>query len=338
MLRLLPLALLALLALPSGAQAACGVPAAHAVYETPEVQVFAKRHKLIACYRPTGKQRAVGAFANDGMGTDEASFVYGLLGGRWLHKQDYATFSESADYRMDELVDLRTGKVAKAAIMADDEQGEVVALAGALVRAGNDGVVVHFADGREQTLDEAPADALAASGARVYWRTSAGPRTAAVTLPAAEPASALPRAHRTAGCTPRPGARLVLSDGLVVVTRQGDVTYACRKGRTRRLGVITDARIVSDREVAYTRPGFTGVLNVASAKRRELDGPGPAATNGWTLVAGGEAGMRTWSDDQTAARTIAPGPVSDAAISDGFTAGIAYWLDAGGAAHSAAIK
>jgi hypothetical protein len=328
MLRLLPLALLALPAVPSGAQAACGVPAAHAVYETPEVQVFASKHKLVACYRPTGRQRVVGTFADDGMGTDEASFVYGLLGGRWLHKQDYATFAESPDYRMDELVDLRTGKVAKAAMMADDTTGEVVALPGALVRAGGDGVVVRFADGRRQRLDNAPAEALAASGARVYWRTGTGPHTAVVTVPAGEPARALPRAHRTAGCTPRPGAGLVVSDGLVVVTRVGDVTYACRRGRTRRVGVITDVRIVSDREVAYTRPGFSGVLDVAGGKLRELDGPGSA--NGWTLVAGGDAGVRVWSDDEKSAKTIAAGPVSDVAISDGFVAGVTYWLDADG--------
>jgi hypothetical protein len=336
MIRLLPLALLAFLLLPSsGAQAACGVPAARATYETPEVQVFQKQDKLIACYRPTGKQRVVGHFLHDS-GTDEASFVYGLLGGRWLHKQDYATFAESADYRMDELVDLRTGKVVKAPIMADDTEGEVVALPGALVRAGHDGVLVRFADGRRQRLDTAPSETMAANGARVYWRTEAGPKSAVVTLPAPEAAAALPRAHRTARCTPRSRARLVLSDGLVVVTRVGDVTYACRQGRTREVGVVGEVRIVSDREVAYTRPGFTGVLNVAGGKRRELDGVG--VTNGWTLLAGGDAGLRAWSDDMPAAKRIAAGPVTDAALSDGFTAGVAFWLDAGGTVHAEQVK
>ncbi|WP_028063198.1 hypothetical protein [Solirubrobacter soli] len=333
MLRLLPLALLAFVLFGShpAQAAACGVPASRAVYETPEVQVFQKKANLIACFRPTGRQRVVGHFLHD-TGTDEASFVYGVLGGRWLHKQDYATFAESADYRMDELVDLRTGQVAKALVMSEDGENEVVAVPGALVSATRKGVRVRFTDGRSQVLDTAPAEALAANGARVYWRTQAGPKSAVVAAPESEPARPLPRAHRTAGCSPRAGARLVLSDGLVVVTRVGDVTYGCRQGRTRKVGVVTDVRVVSDREVAYTRPGFTGVLDIASGKLRELDGPG--ISTGWTLVAGGDAGMRAWSDDQKAATTLAPGPVSDVAISDGFVAGVTYWLDASGAVQS----
>src|SRR4051812_23080327 len=153
MLRLLPLALLAFLALPSGAQAACGVPAAHAVYETPEVQVFPKQAKLIACYRPTGKQRVVG----DVMGTDKGHFIYGLLGGRWLYQEDYATSGQSSDYRNDQLLDLRTGKQAEALAVGDGTRNEVVGLAGALVSAGDDGVVARFADGRKQRLESAPA-------------------------------------------------------------------------------------------------------------------------------------------------------------------------------------
>ena len=31
-------------------------------------------------------------------------------------------------------------------------------------------------------------------------------------------------------------------------------------------------------------------------------------------------------------------PVSEVALSDGFTAGVAYWLDADGAVHSEAVK
>src|SRR4051794_34593316 len=105
--RLLPFALLPLLLAiaPSARAAACGVPSAHAVYETPEVQAFTKGHKMYACYRQTGKQRVIGTFANDGMGTDEGHYVYGLLGGRWLHHGAYATFGESDDYRNDELLD-----------------------------------------------------------------------------------------------------------------------------------------------------------------------------------------------------------------------------------------
>jgi hypothetical protein len=110
--RLLPFALLGLLLAltPTAEAATCGVPAAHAVYETPEVQVFQRKAKLYACSRETGKRRVIGVFANDGMGSDEGHFVYGVVGGRWLHHGEYATFAESNDYRRDDLLDLSTGK------------------------------------------------------------------------------------------------------------------------------------------------------------------------------------------------------------------------------------
>src|SRR5690348_4154365 len=184
MLRLLPLALLAFLLFPSHpVQAAtCGVPAAHATYETSQVQVFRKHAKLIACYRPTGRQRVVGHFFHDS-GTDEFSYVFGLLGGRYLHKEDGALFAQSADYRGAELVDLKTGKVAEALVTGEDGQNEVVAVPGALVVANGKGVRVRFTDGRSQVLDKAPAEALAVNGARVYWRTEAGPKSAVVAVP-----------------------------------------------------------------------------------------------------------------------------------------------------------
>src|SRR4051794_13447755 len=278
---LLPFALLPLLLAltPAADAAACGVSAARATYETPEVQVFQKRHKLYACARETGRQRVIGVFANDGMGSDEGHFVYGVVGARWLHSGEYATFAESSDYRRDDLLDLRTGRRVSATVSDDETLNEVVAVPGALVQASDSGVVARFTDGHQVTLDPERGEALAASGARIYWRTEAGPRSAVLTLPAAAPASALPRAHRTAGCAPRTGARLVVTDGLVVVTLVGEDTYACRKGRARKVGVVSAVTIVSDREVAYTRSGFTGVLNVASGKRRELDGPGPVASS-----------------------------------------------------------
>jgi hypothetical protein len=338
MLRLLPLALLPLLTLidvQPAAAATCGVPAARAVYDTAAVQVFRKQARLYACYRPTGRQRLIGAFVDDGMGTNEGTSVNGLLAGRWLHTNDYGTYAESADYSMDELIDLRTGRTVKAMISGDYQLREVVALPGALVQAGSDGVLVRFTDGTRRRLDTAPAEALAVTGARVYWRTASGPQSAVLPLPAAEPERALPRAHRTSGCTPRAGARLVVNDYGVIVTRVGDVTYACRKGRTREVGIVTGARVVSTSEVSYTRAGATGVLDVAGGKRRELDGPG--VSTGSMLLAGGPAGLRAWPDDQPAPAQLAAGPVSDVAFSDAFSGRVAYWLDASGIAQSAAI-
>jgi hypothetical protein len=323
--RLLPLPLIAfLLALtPTADAATCRV--SNALYETPEVQVYKHKHTYFACVRATGKRRTVGGAFNDTLGTTEDYSVHGLLGGRWLYQQQYATYSESFDYRNDQLLDLRTGKVVEALVSGDEETNEVIGLPGALVQAGAKGVLVRFADGRRQRLDSERAEAPASSGARVYWRTAAGPRSALVALPAPAPARALPRAHRTARCTPKAGAKLLVSDGTVVVTRVGDTTFACRRGRTRAVGAVSDFRIVSDRDVAYTRPGFTGLLNVVTGERRELAGPG--ATNGWMLVAGGADGLRVWPD----AAPLADGPVSDVAVS---VDNVVYWLDAAGAVHS----
>jgi hypothetical protein len=127
----------------------------------------------------------------------------------------------------------------------------------------------------------------------------------------------------------------VVHDYGVIVTRVGDVTYACRKGRTREVGTVTDIRVVSDREVAYTTAGATGVLNLASGKRPELDGPG--VSNSWTLLVGGDAGVRAWPDDQRTAATVADGPATDVALSDGFTAGVAYSLAVAGNPRSVTI-
>ena len=54
---------------------ACGVPSAQAEYETPEVQVYVRGSRLVACHRAARRERVVGVRANDGMGTDESTYV-----------------------------------------------------------------------------------------------------------------------------------------------------------------------------------------------------------------------------------------------------------------------
>jgi hypothetical protein len=142
---LLPLALLGLL-VPATAEAAC--PAARAEYETPDVQVYASKQRLVACYRATGKARVVGQRSNDGMGTDESETVLGMLGGRWLYKELYASAAESSDVRIESLVDLRDNRSVKATVLDEDTDNQVVALPGALVSAGEGGVIARFTDGR----------------------------------------------------------------------------------------------------------------------------------------------------------------------------------------------
>ena len=120
-------ALVPALLLPASAEAACGVPAARAEYETPEVQVYVRKGELVACHRATGKARVVGYRSNDGMGTDEYTAVMGVVGGRWVWTSLLATFAESADVREDTLTDLRTGKKVKATVWDEDTNAQAFA-------------------------------------------------------------------------------------------------------------------------------------------------------------------------------------------------------------------
>ncbi|HEY6889892.1 MAG TPA: hypothetical protein VI300_18975, partial [Solirubrobacter sp.] len=244
---------LLLLLVPATAQAACGVPAARAEYETPAVQVYTRQHQLIACFRATGKAWIVGQSSNDGMGTDESGAILGFIGGRWLHTSLFASAAESSDVRIDSLIDLRENRKVSATVLDEDNDNEVVALAGALVSAGETGVVARFTGGRRQVLGTVAATGLAASGARVYWREAGATRTALLDLPAADRARMAPRARTIGRCKPRAGAKLLLHDAHIVLTRAGGATWACRRGTTRRLGVTAEASILSDRKVAYVR-------------------------------------------------------------------------------------
>jgi hypothetical protein len=335
---LLPAIALLLLLVPC-AEAACGVPFSRAVYETPSVQVYAtKKHKLVACYRATGKAQVVGERFNDGMGTDESDYVAGVLGGRWLHKVFYATAAESPDVRLDSLIDLRDDDSATAPVLDSETDNDVAALAGAIVTAGADGVVARFTDGRYEVLSTQPAAALAATGARVYWHEGAEVRTAALALPAPDPARPLPRARTIGRCKPRPGARLLVHDRRIVLTRAGGATWACRSGRTRRVGATADVSIGSDREVAYTRPGYSGVLDVANGKRRELESAGgPVVLFGGVLAAAGPTGVRAWILGRPAAEFVSAEPATDVAVGYGLNEAFTYWIDAGGNARSRAI-
>jgi hypothetical protein len=342
MIRLLPLALLALLLIPSAAQAACGVAPARAVYEAPSVQVYANQQKLIACFRATGKAVGVGEGFNDGMGTDGSYTVADVQGGRFLHVIFSASTAESSDVRQDSIVDLRSRHTATANVFDEETDNDVVVVRGAVVTAGDEGVIARFTGGRTEVLTRDSAGSVAASGARIYWRDedAGATHTATLVLPAADPVRTLPRARTIGRCKPRPGARLVVRDANVVVTRAGGATWACRRGKTRRVGTGADASILSDREVAYTRPGVAGVLDIATGKRRELPSePGPVAVSPWSVVAAAAGGVRAWTAGRSAAELLAPvvgREVAAGSDDDGET--VAYWLDAGGVAQSAVTQ
>jgi hypothetical protein len=259
-----------------GLSLACGVPSARAEYETPEVQVYVKGARLVACHRATGRERVVGVRANDRMGTDESSYVTGMVGRRWLWTSMYATFAESSDVQEDTLTDLRTGESVKAVLEDDNLDLEAIALPGVLVLAGSSGVTARFIGGRVEQLSAAPASALAAAGSRLYWTESgATARTALLTLPAADPARAKPLARTVGKCKPRPGARLLVRFDRLVVSRAGGATWACRGTKTRRVSDSADVSVPSDRRVIY--PG--GQFTVSSGRRDALGGSEPA-TNG----------------------------------------------------------
>ena len=131
--------------------------------------------------------------------------------------------------------------------------------------------------GRRQVLGSAASTAPAAVGSRVYWRGTASPRPRCCnSRPPSRPARAA-RAHHPplqAQARRAPAAAL----GLFVISRAGGDTWACRRGKTRLLarGAVTEFRVVGEREVAYARPGFVGVLDVVGGKRRELPSTGGA--------------------------------------------------------------
>jgi hypothetical protein len=346
MLGLRPVALLAALVtallVPPSAEAACGVPSPRAEYETPDVQVYVRKGELVACHRATGKARVVGTRANDGMGTDESTAVMGAVGGRWLWTSLLASFAESADVRIDTLTDLRTGQTAKATIWDEDTNDQVIALPGALVLAGPDGVLARFTDGRMLLLESEPALALAASGARVYWQVNGVVRTSALALPAPDAAPRSPLARTIGLCRPKRGARLLLRDEWLVVSRAAGSTWACspRRGRTRQVAnaVASDLSLLSTREVAYARPGFTGVFDVLDGTRRELESSGgPVAVTAVALIAAGPGGLRSWGYRQTAPTLVSPEPATEVAIGDSETERVAYWLDATGTARMTVI-
>src|SRR6478735_6892198 len=133
-------ALVPALLLPANAEAACGVPAARAEYETPDVQVYVRKGELVGCHRATGKARVIGFRSNDGMGTDEFTAVMAVVGGRWVWTSLLAMFAESADVREDTLTDLRTGKKVKATVWDEDTNVQAFALPGALVVGGDGGL------------------------------------------------------------------------------------------------------------------------------------------------------------------------------------------------------
>ncbi len=168
----------------------------------------------------------------------------------------------------------------------------------------------------------------------MYWRAGGAAQSAVLDIGTGGDLRPRPLARTIGRCKPRPGARLILRTGRLVITRAGGAVWGCRGSRTRR---IADARLlgdfapVGDRLVAYNRGGVVGTLDLVSGKRRELPGTGFAA-DGTTLLAGGDPGLRAFPN-----RPLAPGPATEPALSSDLDGTVAYWLDGAGTPQVASL-
>ena len=102
--------------------------------------------------------------------------------------------------------DLRDGRAISVDVEDEFTNATTLALPGVLLVADEKGLVARFTDGRTERLAAEPATALAANGARVYWRVNGVAQTATLSLPAADPARAL-RAPAPSGAASRAAAR-----------------------------------------------------------------------------------------------------------------------------------
>ena len=280
-----------------------------------------------ACVRATGRERVVGSRYDDG-GTAEVSYVSGIFGGRYVWMNYSGSYAESADVQMETMTDLRTGKHVDVTVEDEGTSGvEVVAAPGVLVSTAGGGIVANYTDGRKVQLSAGPeASALAVAGSRVYWREKLDARTAVLELPESDPARRGPLMRTLDKCKARKGARLVESDETIHLSRVGASVWACRVGKTRRLGEVTDARIETGRFVSYRREGLVGLFDLVTGERRELEGVG--AISGSRLMTAGPSGLRLWPDV-----SLAPSPVSEPAFGWGAFRGVVYWLDGAQVPH-----
>jgi hypothetical protein len=323
--------------LAPGAAHACGVPQPKALYETPDVQIYEtgtnlrKGFYLKACHRASGKTRIVGYQYQGAHGYNDSA-VLGVAGGRWVSTYGSGGGGESygeSDYTVADLV---TGTYVTGSIEHEFEEVDAAPFAGGMLIVGPKGVVLHHLDGRRVTLSaDTAATTAAVVGARAYWRDGAGvAQTATIELPAGDSPRAAPRARTIGRCKPRRGARLVLIDDGTVVTRTGADTWACARGRTRRLPAgAVDVQILSSGLVAYALPGVAGTLTLATGARAELPHAGSLTAIGSALATSGLAGLRLGD------RLLSPEAGIEIAADDYNDA--IFWLDPAGVARTAAL-
>lgn len=327
MLRAALLTLFILIVLPASASAACRTaPVRDVWYDSPAVQVWFDNHGAVACVRATGTERVVRT--GDG---DIGLEFHDVYGERWLRTGRYTGYESdttSIEWLSDDMLDLWTGQT----VTADG-----LPVPGGYVTSGAEGIVARYTDGRTEVVDPAPGVDFALQGKRLYWNTAAGPRTALLNLPDPGPRAErpFPPARRMTRCTPRPGARLVVRFRRIVVTRKGSSAFVCFNGRTTALGNATRFQRLTSSDLAYTRPGYTGIIDAATGKRRELPrGSGPLAADLWTIAAQDRKGvLRAWGDARRPV-VLSRKPASEIAVAPYAV----YWLAADGTPRVAEVR
>ena len=197
-------------------------------------------------------------------------------------------------------MDLRTGKHVEVTTQDEDTEGvQTVALPGALVFTGaGDGALRQRSQGGLQHRQDREGSAGRRQGRDLAGAGRGRQRTPAELDPApSDPARPQPVATVIGKCKPRSGARGSATTTMLVVA--GDQVYACRSGKTYRLGDVTAVVAEAGRYVRYRRGEAVSVSTAA----------GPA----------GPAGLTLWPDV-----SLAPAPVSDPALGP---SGVVYWLD-----------
>ena len=338
---------------PTSATAAtCGVAQSRALFETPEVQVYASRGRAVACLRATGRSRVVGP-RSSGRAT---TLVRGVAGGRWLSVvRAGAGGTNQAD--LHQLIDLRAGR--RAQVAERRTRVETVTLPGVLVHALGDGrgVVARFTNGRTVVLSRVKgAEGIAAAGDRVYWlepNGSGDPKARSARLSGVPAAASGPTARPTqkiGSCPADAEGRLVLHDRSRVVTQRPDGVRVCNRwtGKTWNVGdAQTTFEALTTEGVAYRSPTTAGLLRFATSAQVELRVAADASSvASATFLAGATAdGLRS----ANAAKSTAPADLLDAgAVTDVAAAlvpasdrpeddTVIYWTDAEGDARTATL-
>lgn len=335
--------------LPASAQAAtCGVSQSRALYETPEVQVYAAKGRAVACLRATGRTRVVGRRSSEGATT----LVREVVGGRWLSLVR-AGAGGSGEPDIHELLDLRTGR--RAQVAERSRRVETVMLPGVLVRALGDGrgVVARFTSGRRTVLTRLKgAEGIAAAGSRVYWLEPFGAddaltRSARLSgVPSAAPAEDPPALQAIGRCAADADSTLVLHDRSRVVSQSSDGLRVCNRwtGKAWNVGgADTQFTSLTAAGVAYRTPVAAGLLRFATSAKVELPvAQDASAVASATFLAGATVdGLRVADAVKPAAasKLAGPGVVTDVAAALVPSSdrpdddSVVYWMDADGKAR-----